>query len=567
MDSFLERKISVNAWVLKARWFYIFGIFFSGVLVNVVGPYYFPLSIVIRLAILAFLVNIVSLLVFKIIKYTESNILLFSIWQILYEMMMFATIFYYAGGLESATTIFFILPIIISAIIIGPNGAIVSSVISGMIIAGIVFLEYQDIFPHFYRFGVMSREYIHPNIAMTNIIVYFFFYLVVGFYSGYFAKLLFSRELELQDQKETLFWQRRKTEEEKKKTSAVLNNLIDPIVVIDKNDKISFINPAAARAFGFNEDDIGVKISKKNNYSVKNLSKLIEYDHVFEDQRSNKILKEGEEGIKVTVHGNDSDYKVVTANIIDERKEHLGTLKAFHDITREKTLNQLKSEFISVAAHQLRTPLSAIKWAIRMVLDGEAGELNNEQSQLLKKGYVSNERIISLVNDMLNVSRIEEGRFDYSFTKVNVVEIIEERVSRSKDMIDDKEIKVEISSPKNLPKISVDKDKFTLVISNILDNAIRYTPHNGTIKIILKTSKGNLLIDIEDNGIGIPVIDQNRMFEKFFRAQNAVRLQTEGSGLGLFIARNIIKSHGGSLELDSEEGKGTRVFISVPIKK
>ena len=242
-------------------------------------------------------------------------------------------------------------------------------------------------------------------------------------------------------------------------------------------------------------------------------------------------------------------------------------MKIFNDLTREKMIDKMKSEFISIAAHQLRTPLSAIKWIIKMVLDGDAGELNKEQHDLLQKGYQSNERIIGLVNDLLNVSRIEEGRFGYNFDYGDFNEVITVIVESCEKLIAKNHQKFEVIKPTVLPKVYMDKERISLVLQNLVENAIKYTPEYGSIELKVTVDEGHLKISVRDNGVGIPKEDTDKIFTKFFRASNVIRMETEGTGLGLFIAKNIVEKHGGIIEMESEEGKGTMFTFTVLMEK
>lgn len=234
---------------------------------------------------------------------------------------------------------------------------------------------------------------------------------------------------------------------------------------------------------------------------------------------------------------------------------------------RGEAISKMKSEFISIVAHQLRTPLSAIKWVIKMVLDGDAGELTNEQRELLNKGYLSNERIIRLVNDLLNVSRIEEGKFGFNFEPADFQEVLNVAISNVDSLVTKNHQELMIKKPSQLPKIFLDKERMIMVMQNLLSNAIKYTPEHGKIEIVIEVDKQFLHVKIKDQGVGIPAADQSKIFSKFFRAANVVKLETEGTGLGLFMVKNIIEKHNGQISLKSEEGKGTEVSFFIPINK
>ena len=227
----------------------------------------------------------------------------------------------------------------------------------------------------------------------------------------------------------------------------------------------------------------------------------------------------------------------------------------------------MKSEFVSLTAHQLRTPLSTMKWIMRMILDEELGTINKEQKEFLEDSYQSNERMIYLINGLLNVARIEEGRFLYELALENIQEIIESIINSFKSEADRKKIKVEFKKPnKKIPKIMLDSEKIKIAIENIIDNAIRYNISKEKVIVSLSQTEKEIEISVKDNGVGIPENQQARIFTKFFRGNNAMRMDTEGSGLGLYITKNIIESHGGKIWFESKLNKGTVFYFKLPIK-
>ena len=299
---------------------------------------------------------------------------------------------------------------------------------------------------------------------------------------------------------------------------------------------------------------------------MENFRKVISQEYKITTKQSAKDNNPNEEELVINYANQEITYKIITAAVVDSKNRNLGIMKIFYNLTREKMLDKLKSEFISIAAHQLRTPLSAIKWVIKMVLDGDIGEITEEQKKFLFKGYQSNERIIELVNDMLNVSRIEEGRFGYTYEKVDFEETLNLVVDTLEGKIKEKKINFEIIKEGKISDIFMDKSRIILVLQNLLENAVKYTPEFGKVNIILESGKKFLKVRIKDNGVGIPEKDQEKMFSKFFRADNVVRMQTEGSGLGLFIVKNVIKKHGGEITFTSKEGIGTEFVFTLPLE-
>jgi signal transduction histidine kinase len=245
-----------------------------------------------------------------------------------------------------------------------------------------------------------------------------------------------------------------------------------------------------------------------------------------------------------------------------------GNLIILHDITREKVVERMKTEFVSVAAHQLRTPLSAIKWTLRILLDGDLGEISKEQRGFIENTYQANERMIALINDLLNVTRIEEGRYLFKLNAADLPEIVRSILDSYKDEITKRKVTVEFRKPRpSLPKVMVDVEKIKLVFQNLFDNAIRYTQQGGKITLSFESRPDQIEFLIKDTGLGIPKDQKERIFTKFFRAANVMKVDTEGSGLGLFIAKNIINAHGGKIWFESEEGQGTAFHFVLPVKK
>lgn len=236
-------------------------------------------------------------------------------------------------------------------------------------------------------------------------------------------------------------------------------------------------------------------------------------------------------------------------------------------LEREKALEKIKTEFVFLAAHQLRTPLSATKWAMKMLIEGNFGAINQKQKELLENGYQSNERMVTLVNDLLNVASIEEGKFGYNFVLADFSGIIDEVIKEQTLLAQRKNIKINFQKPAELFKIKIDRQKIKLAIGNLLENAINYSRVGGSVKITIRRSgPSSMETTIKDNGIGIPQEHLPRLFSKFFRAKNAIQAHPDGSGLGLFIAKNIIEKHGGEIRIESEEEKGTAVYFTLPLR-
>lgn len=250
----------------------------------------------------------------------------------------------------------------------------------------------------------------------------------------------------------------------------------------------------------------------------------------------------------------------------------VGKLGEAFNVMMEKfrEIDTIKSAFNSVAAHQLRTPLSGMKWVLKYLLDGDAGVMTQEQAEMLKRGYETNEKMIQMVNNLLYVSRIENGKFGYDFKENDFARFLDSLRENSELAFKERGIELDIDNHVPvLPPFVFDFGSLLIALQNIVDNAIKYTPPNGKVRIAVDKEGDLLKITISDNGVGIPEAELPKLFFKFFRASNVIRLQTEGTGLGLFITKNIILRHGGTISVDSVEGKGTTftVRISLLLKK
>jgi len=336
----------------------------------------------------------------------------------------------------------------------------------------------------------------------------------------------------------------------------IIDNFNDGILVFDKKNTLSFTNPPIESFFEMKTAEI---IGK----SASALAEIPIFESLmnFLSREETKIFRK-ELPLKKNL------ILEVTIIPLTEEKEEMGTLIILHDITKEKTIERIKTEFVSLAAHQLRTPLSAIKWTLRMLLDGDLGKLSPEQRDFLEKTYKSNERMIFLINDLLNVTRIEEGRYIYQLLFCDFLEIIHSVINFYHGELERKNIKLELQEPGDKPpRILGDEEKIKLVIENLIDNAIRYTFPGGKIIISIELLDEEIEFKIQDTGMGIPKSEQPRVFTKFFRGADAIKMETEGSGLGLFVTKNIVEAHGGRIWFQSEEGKGATFYFTLPLTR
>jgi PAS domain S-box-containing protein len=233
------------------------------------------------------------------------------------------------------------------------------------------------------------------------------------------------------------------------------------------------------------------------------------------------------------------------------------------DITERKKAEKMKSDFVSFVSHQLRTPLSGIKWMLELAMN-EDGDSEEAQS-FLQDARSSTERLIGLVNDLLDTSRLERGKLQINPQPINLLELTEDVIDEISPLIQDKMQNLVIQIPGDLPEVFADRQLLRQVILNLASNAMKYTPHGGKIRITARSESGRLRWEIEDSGIGIPKTNMGKLFEKFYRAENAVAVETEGTGLGLYLVRLIVEQLGGKVWCTSEENVGSTFAFTLPL--
>lgn len=229
-------------------------------------------------------------------------------------------------------------------------------------------------------------------------------------------------------------------------------------------------------------------------------------------------------------------------------------------------LEKAKTDFILLAVHQLKTSVASVKWSLKMFLDGDFGKIDKEQKDVIQRLYKRNDALISLIDNLLDATKIEDGAYSYNKTLVDVQALVQSVIAYFQDKIKSKKIKVEFKKPpQRLPKIMLDKEKIESAIQNLFDNALKYTNIGGNIRISLEGDGKDIKFQVKDSGIGIPKNQQAKVFSKFFRAVNANKIENSGSGLGLFIAKKIIEDHNGSIWFESEENKGSTFYFTLPV--
>lgn len=348
--------------------------------------------------------------------------------------------------------------------------------------------------------------------------------------------------------------------EDLSKFKLAVENASDHIVITDKDGMVLYANKAAEIITGYS---FAETVGKKAGLLWGGLMEKIFYKELWDDLLVKKQPFHGE--IKNRrKNGEEYDALISISPILDERDEVSFFVGIERDITKEKEVDRAKTEFVSLASHQLRTPLSTIGWYSEMMLSGDTGELNPEQRNYLMEIAGGNRRMVNLVNALLNVSRIEVGTFVIDVEDVNIEEVAGQTIGELKPLIDKKKIKFNKTVGSDIGTIKADSKLLKIIFDNLLSNAVKYTPNKGQVDFEIKKENKEIVITVKDSGIGIPKQQQHNIYTKLFRADNAREVDTDGTGLGLYIVKSILTAAGGSISFNSEQGKGATFIVKLP---
>jgi len=284
---------------------------------------------------------------------------------------------------------------------------------------------------------------------------------------------------------------------------------------------------------------------------------------------NSKTQKKWERKVVVKMHNKDDELRELQRLTAQLDKGARLLIRRDLELNRAneqlRVLDRMKSEFVSLVTHQLRTPLSGIKWSLSMLLDNDLGPLTAEQRTYIMKTYESNERMIALINNMLQADRLESGTVQFEFIPTQLKHLLDNVMIDMQPLAKRKEVALTYGTREDSPDVPIDPKNMRMVLQNLIENAVKYTPRGGTVTVEVFNRGSFVELKVADTGIGIPADQQKNIFKRFFRAPNAVRTETEGSGLGLYIVENVVRKHSGSIRFTSEAGKGTIFFVTLPI--
>ena len=343
--------------------------------------------------------------------------------------------------------------------------------------------------------------------------------------------------------------------DEKRELEQTLQGMLAGVLVVGSDSRVRLMNSAAKHIFGVpGEDGTG-----------KLLSQVIQDQDVHDLVRS-CLDGSSEANAELSIYSPEERiYQVQTALLRGEDGDVSGVVATFNDITELRSVERMKSEFVSTVSHELRTPLTSIKGFIRTLLDDTEGYYDREtQMEFYRIIDTECDRLVRLINDLLNLSRIESGRaLDLVMTEVNLAELIARVVGSQRSYTDEHEF--EILVPDDLPIIQADRDKLDQVLTNLLSNAIKYSPDGGTITVEAREIEGNRIkVSISDQGIGIPEEQIGRLFTRFHRVDSRDSRKQYGTGIGLYLVKHLIEAHQGEVSVTSTQGEGSTFSFVIP---
>jgi NtrC-family two-component system sensor histidine kinase KinB len=355
---------------------------------------------------------------------------------------------------------------------------------------------------------------------------------------------------------------------EKHKSEAIIRSIDDGLIVLNAELQIEDINPTATRIFDKNPDEIKgrhlLELTKSAGGRLTADEKLFRYiKQAFESETASRP-EDAEANILTVEKGQTQRHFLFSVTPVHAGEEAVTSMVLLlRDITRLKELDRLKSEFVMAASHELKTPLTSIAMSISLLKEKTADKLEAKESELLSAADEEVQRLKALVNDLLDISKIEAGKMALDFEPVSVELLLERAAGLLQNQAEEKSISLSYSVPDDLPAIRADVSKITWVMTNLISNAVRYTEANGFIKLSAQQAGSQVRISVTDNGAGIPYEYQPRIFDKF--VQLKAGKTPGGSGLGLAICKEIVRAHGGTIWVDSQPGKGSSFTFTVPI--
>jgi two-component system, OmpR family, sensor histidine kinase VicK len=360
----------------------------------------------------------------------------------------------------------------------------------------------------------------------------------------------------------------RDTSVERNELKSILASIGDALIVYEKDFRAIFFNPAAERLFKLQTKDVMNHVFSPQDVEKEGWKVLTQV--IFPSLAPRVIPRTTENAMPQIVDISFTDpafeFRVTTAPVTDDRGNTLAFLKIIRDRTAQISALKSRSEFITVASHQLRGPVTDINWALQ-TLASDATTIGETNKLIVDNAFAASQNLLRRIEDLLNIAKMEDGQFGYDFQDTDISNFVEMVLGDVLPAAKKTGVKIYFDRPATpLPRVAIDPKRLSLALVNVLENAIRYNVENGEVivKVDAMPDKPFLVVSVKDTGIGIPPEAVQKLFTKFYRADNAVKAQTEGSGLGLFIAKSIVAAHGGDIWAESELNRGTTISFAIP---
>lgn len=347
----------------------------------------------------------------------------------------------------------------------------------------------------------------------------------------------------------------------------ILDSALEAILLVDENRRVVWANHAFADAFGFH-DPSSLSGLDWTDMLAKQSVDLDDQDAYI--RRVEAICARQE----MTVASEDVRIKaphrrilsMTSAPVVDEESGYLGRLWVYRDVTAERDAERTKTEFVSMVSHELRTPLTSLTGFVELVLDGAGGEVGDEGRRMLNIAKTNGDRLTRLVSDVLDISRLESGRFELVPEFIFLGDLLRDLSESMESEFERKDISYRLDVEPGLPRIWADRERTAQVVSNLLTNAYRYTEPGGSVSVDARHDGTNVVVTVSDTGVGIAREDQGRVFDKFVRLRDRRQAPKGSTGLGLAISKSLVELQGGSIRLESESGRGSSFIVALPIK-
>lgn len=494
----------------------------------------------------ALFINAILHLAISVYGHNETIATVVASTAIAFDLLLITAFIFINGGIESRGPILYIFPMLMGAAIFGRRAIITIALTSILLYSLVLLFDYFTIIPS--AGGVALSLHSNWGYVLNSIVFIGFIIGVIALAINYIANLMHEGE-------------------RKAYTSMISLQEAQSIArfgswELDTDTDILQYS-----------SELPILLGAKSNDLIKS-SDFLEYIHPDDRQQVRKLIKEARRyPMKVsfsfrTFHGDTDRYlQAETRSFSGEDGRVVKIIGTTRDITAQKELDEAQRDFSIIASHQLRTPATAVKQFIGMLLDGIGGATSETQRQYLQKAYDSNERQLQIINELLNIAQLETGGIVLNQTKTDLVKFLEEIIAENTTEFKTKNQKLSLTSQHKSLMLDIDSSYLKMAIENLLDNAHKYSPEGGKVVVKLRNNHQKISIDIVDNGIGVPKDSMDKIFKKFGRADNAMTSAVNGTGLGLYWTRKVVKLHGGDIAVHSKINEGTTFTIMLPRSK